>query len=1362
MTASNLQSGSCSAIYPYVLLSTYRLLVCQVCGFASVADEVATHLKTRHRDIQPEHRQDLVEKINQIPNIIRNQDELRDLRYPTNTIQAIPYLAPPESGGLKCRACGHIVRRVQKIQKHCAEKHQWINPGGRGRPAPNCQVSAHEPPWEEDVACQRFFPSRAGNRWFQVNTQTGLQADVRKSTHTNSSQSRVEPRELDQASYSHLREVIEREQAYWETVNQPRLSSKDMDSGSFATTSIWMERTRWQDIYKGARRDILRASTRLPDRRAWQLTASWDRETKNLIQILHRGGPMRRHDQSNNSFSSMLAEQHETPALSRKTFQSGGGEEYRKKVPECPETALQVIWEHKVWQLFDWSRGSWPMVPGGSEIREATHEAYVRSEYQLLQEEIIPVNASHSKDFGNEQGWEGACSDDEDLDTDSVFSDDEVGCENSEFADNQAEANGSHHANYPMIRDESNMAMFIEFLELLYQLCLTISTERFNEGRPSSTLLAFFSGILGFSQDCKHFLLARQFCPYLSGLIYIQRLILMERALPLREYRAIGIPRRPSVNQVDQLNSIRERYMIAGTQHPLAEMTSLRDFGRNIARTEPPSILFSWSDDGEIIRYGDFQLTMDKFRQIPDYFISRAEEICDKLMFDIRPDIDLAAMKDDLVNMSSGYSFVKHPANDLDKAYLDLLYSAYASRESKLSKDGRWKWKSMDLYLKQVTKLEEMLAGGLYTACGQTPRARDLFTLACESGPSTSCSISIWHGLMGYVLRHHKAKRQMGREFYVVRFLPSRLAYVMYNYLVYVRRFAALLRREQQTQSYPYHHERLLFNNSGKPWCTARLTSILKQATSEVWQREVNIRIFRQIAISITEKHVREVHSPLNIYDDTTADADLNAVLAWQSGHRPLQRGITYGLDGAFPNRLQPALLRSYEWASTRWHEFIRQPSRVVLSLRERNTPPSNPSLRIATLKRDVSCLMQNDESPEYRSVSTKKMKESDPMETLKNVRRANGSSPKSKEANCGPSVISASSQNTPHNGRLMCDNPYFTYEEEYKLLGCRLCATMVTRQRIKDHLRGRPHHLNGSEIKKVQEWASQLELINDNQEISRLPLPPDDTPAIEVLGPPKTGGFRCTFIVKNEGGTSMCRIQAHLRGKPHGLAKKEIDKVKLWAEALDLVESDEEILALPPIPDTSRPIEALVHGVELDPKPGPRKAGAAEADADLTYWRGGVFYQQLFAKGPRSEYFEVARGHDLESLDAEQVRAELAVQQATQAFQAKSKEARKKEMEVIEEMGDLAAPNSWFRRLGSTAHLKDFSDKKQFLKGLISLKYDLKVDDPKDDSELLHIHAAVRRLIRKASGVARPGAVSWNVLFEVNRKELHKERSTP
>ncbi|KAI3584119.1 hypothetical protein IWW34DRAFT_607966 [Fusarium oxysporum f. sp. albedinis] len=53
MTASNLQPEPCSVIYPYVLLFIYRLLVCQICGFASVADEVTTHLKTRYCNIQP-------------------------------------------------------------------------------------------------------------------------------------------------------------------------------------------------------------------------------------------------------------------------------------------------------------------------------------------------------------------------------------------------------------------------------------------------------------------------------------------------------------------------------------------------------------------------------------------------------------------------------------------------------------------------------------------------------------------------------------------------------------------------------------------------------------------------------------------------------------------------------------------------------------------------------------------------------------------------------------------------------------------------------------------------------------------------------------------------------------------------------------------------------------------------------------------------------------------------------------------------------------------------------------------------------------------------------------------------------------
>ncbi|KAH7202716.1 uncharacterized protein BKA55DRAFT_531415, partial [Fusarium redolens] len=51
---------------------------------------------------------------------------------------------------------------------------------------------------------------------------------------------------------------------------------------------------------------------------------------------------------------------------------------------------------------------------------------------------------------------------------------------------------------------------------------------------------------------------------------------------------------------------------------------------------------------------------------------------------------------------------------------------------------------------------------------------------------------------------------------------------------------------------------------------------------------------------------------------------------------------------------------------------------------------------------------------------------------------------------------------------------------------------------------------------------------------------------------------------------------------------------------------------------------------------------------------------------------------------------------------------------------------------LGLTTYLKDFSNKKQYLRGFILLKYTIKPDDfiAKDNAKLRHIYTAIRRLI--------------------------------
>ncbi|EXA29297.1 hypothetical protein FOVG_19206 [Fusarium oxysporum f. sp. pisi HDV247] len=184
------------------------------------------------------------------------------------------------------------------------------------------------------------------------------------------------------------------------------------------------------------------------------------------------------------------------------------------------------------------------------------------------------------------------------------------------------------------------------------------------------------------------------------------------------------------------------------------------------------------------------------------------------------------------------------------------------------------------------------------------------------------------------------SKRSTNREFVVVRFLPAELGQTLCQYLVFIPPFVDLLDRQchlgfsEQGRSSP-----LLFRvraiSGPKPWPPGRLTTILKSATSKLWNKPVNSQLFRQLCIGITEKHVREIHQPFNRFDDVSENADRNVIFAWQSGHRPLQRATTYGLDGAFPTALQPQLLESYEWASTCWHEFLHLPSKTI--------PPTTP-----------------------------------------------------------------------------------------------------------------------------------------------------------------------------------------------------------------------------------------------------------------------------------------------------------------------------------------------------------------------------------------------------------------------------------
>ncbi|KAH9226532.1 hypothetical protein K456DRAFT_1850292 [Colletotrichum gloeosporioides 23] len=78
---------------PFVHNPQYAIMICRVCQFAVVANEVLSHLRIYHQEIPIASRAHIAEAIRQIPGIIRTQAELATLQYPDLSMPPIPHIA---------------------------------------------------------------------------------------------------------------------------------------------------------------------------------------------------------------------------------------------------------------------------------------------------------------------------------------------------------------------------------------------------------------------------------------------------------------------------------------------------------------------------------------------------------------------------------------------------------------------------------------------------------------------------------------------------------------------------------------------------------------------------------------------------------------------------------------------------------------------------------------------------------------------------------------------------------------------------------------------------------------------------------------------------------------------------------------------------------------------------------------------------------------------------------------------------------------------------------------------------------------------------------------------------------------------
>ncbi|KXH35058.1 hypothetical protein CSAL01_11075 [Colletotrichum salicis] len=165
-------------------------------------------------------------------------------------------------------------------------------------------------------------------------------------------------------------------------------------------------------------------------------------------------------------------------------------------------------------------------------------------------------------------------------------------------------------------------------------------TEEFEDGQAKSTLLIYFSGVLGLS-------------------VPLLRLPSHHRGVaPPDPSRLCRLPCKAPSRTTREAEPGPSRKMCLASQAPLGEMKSLLAYGRALARSDGPSFLFRWSDDGQVLHWDDGRLSLHQFKSIAQDVLQRTASAVDRLMYGWSPACDLAGIKDRMANTSRGYSFV--------------------------------------------------------------------------------------------------------------------------------------------------------------------------------------------------------------------------------------------------------------------------------------------------------------------------------------------------------------------------------------------------------------------------------------------------------------------------------------------------------------------------------------------------------------------------------------------------------------------------------------------------------------------------------------------------------------------------------
>jgi hypothetical protein len=261
--------------------------------------------------------------------------------------------------------------------------------------------------------------------------------------------------------------------------------------------------------------------------------------------------------------------------------------------------------------------------------------------------------------------------------------------------------------------------------EIVFHLLVMFWTDLSTDGVLEGKAIIHFSGVLGIHPYELAYRTAYDYTPYLSALLWIGRLVILEYALPLRAYTTLDVPwpaREAYVDQGKRLCvEIRPMYLQRGSFSPIGYLIERLQHGRAIAKREGPRTNITWSADGLTLDIAGSRITMQEFRQTIQSLLAGLEQVTKKLLFDSWPKIELSTLKDDLAKHRPGHSFLQEPANKLQSSFKYLSRRAFSKDGGGFALGGKGRERAMQ-YLKQCNDMVTLLFSSIHVSSGMPAR----------------------------------------------------------------------------------------------------------------------------------------------------------------------------------------------------------------------------------------------------------------------------------------------------------------------------------------------------------------------------------------------------------------------------------------------------------------------------------------------------------------------------------------------------------------------------------------------------------------------------------------------------------------